>query len=419
MRGKLVERRGGWDCHGLPVEIAVEQQLGISSKHEIEEFGIAEFNQRCRESVFEFLEDWERAHGADRLLGRPRPGVPHARPELHRVGLVGAEADPREGPALRGPQGRAVLPALRDRAVQPRGRAGLQGRRRPVDLRAHAGRRGRRPGAARRRAAHLDHDAVDPGVQRRDRRRPRADLRAREDRAAGGAGRARRGARGARARRGRADPRPLPAAPRWTASATTRRSRSSRRASTASAGHTVLLADFVSADDGTGLVHTAIAFGEDDFRLGERYGLTVVNPVRPDGTYDERIGKYAGRYVKDADPDLIEDLRAARPHPARRGARALLPALLALGRPAPLLREADLVHRDVDAARPPRRPRTRRSTGIPSTSSTGASGTGSPATSTGRSRASATGARRCRCGATRTATSPSSGPSPSSRSSRA
>ena len=74
-------------------------------------------------------------------------------------------------------------------------------------------------------------------------------------------------------------------------------------------GHTVLLADFVSADDGTGLVHTAIAFGEDDFRLGERYGLNVVNPVLPDGTYDERIGKYAGRYVKDADPDLIEDLK--------------------------------------------------------------------------------------------------------------
>ena len=44
MRGKLVERRGGWDCHGLPVEIAVEQQLGITSKHEIEAYGIAEFN---------------------------------------------------------------------------------------------------------------------------------------------------------------------------------------------------------------------------------------------------------------------------------------------------------------------------------------------------------------------------------------
>jgi isoleucyl-tRNA synthetase len=76
-------------------------------------------------------------------------------------------------------------------------------------------------------------------------------------------------------------------------------------------GHTVLLGDFVTAKDGTGLVHTAIAFGEDDFRLGEQYGLTVVNPVRLDGTYDERIGPYAGRWVKDADADLVEDLRAS------------------------------------------------------------------------------------------------------------
>ena len=75
-------------------------------------------------------------------------------------------------------------------------------------------------------------------------------------------------------------------------------------------GHTVLIGDFVTAEDGTGLVHTAIAFGEDDFRLGEQYGLKVVNPVRTDGTYDERIGPYAGRWVKDADPDLVEDLRA-------------------------------------------------------------------------------------------------------------
>ena len=75
-------------------------------------------------------------------------------------------------------------------------------------------------------------------------------------------------------------------------------------------GHTVLLADFVTAEDGTGLVHTAIAFGEDDFRLGARYGLNVINPVRLDGTYDERIGRYAGRFVKDADADLIEDLRS-------------------------------------------------------------------------------------------------------------
>ncbi len=62
MRGYRVERKGGWDCHGLPVEIAVEQKLGISSKTEIEDpehgIGIERFNEECRSSVFEYLEEW-------------------------------------------------------------------------------------------------------------------------------------------------------------------------------------------------------------------------------------------------------------------------------------------------------------------------------------------------------------------------
>src|ERR1700712_5718138 len=60
MTGYRVPRKAGWDCHGLPVELEVEKQLGIASKQEIEEFGIAEFNQRCRESVFEYVEEWDR-----------------------------------------------------------------------------------------------------------------------------------------------------------------------------------------------------------------------------------------------------------------------------------------------------------------------------------------------------------------------
>ena len=75
-------------------------------------------------------------------------------------------------------------------------------------------------------------------------------------------------------------------------------------------GHTVVAADFVSAEDGTGLVHTAVAFGEDDFRLGREQGLTVVNPVRPDGTFDDRAGPYAGRGVREVADDLIADLRS-------------------------------------------------------------------------------------------------------------
>ena len=60
MRGYRVPRKAGWDCHGLPVELEVEKELGIASKQEVEEYGIAEFNQRCRESVFEYVEEWNR-----------------------------------------------------------------------------------------------------------------------------------------------------------------------------------------------------------------------------------------------------------------------------------------------------------------------------------------------------------------------
>ena len=59
MKGCRVIRKGGWDTHGLPVELQIEQELGISSKREIEELGIAEFNRRCRESVFRYVKEWE------------------------------------------------------------------------------------------------------------------------------------------------------------------------------------------------------------------------------------------------------------------------------------------------------------------------------------------------------------------------
>ncbi len=59
MRGYRVPRKGGWDTHGLPVELEVERELGLSSKQEIEAYGIAEFNARCRESVMRYVEQWE------------------------------------------------------------------------------------------------------------------------------------------------------------------------------------------------------------------------------------------------------------------------------------------------------------------------------------------------------------------------
>ncbi|HEX6250626.1 MAG TPA: class I tRNA ligase family protein, partial [Gemmatimonadaceae bacterium] len=60
MQGFHVQRKAGWDTHGLPVEIEVERQLGISGKQQIEEIGVERFNQLCRESVFTYKDEWER-----------------------------------------------------------------------------------------------------------------------------------------------------------------------------------------------------------------------------------------------------------------------------------------------------------------------------------------------------------------------
>ena len=60
MNGYYCLRRGGWDTHGLPVEIAVQKELGLTSKEEIEEYGVAAFNEKCRSSVFRNIADWEK-----------------------------------------------------------------------------------------------------------------------------------------------------------------------------------------------------------------------------------------------------------------------------------------------------------------------------------------------------------------------
>ena len=125
MRGYQVPRKAGWDCHGLPVELEVERQLGISSKHEIEALRDRRVQPALPRVGVLLRRGVEPADRADRLLDRPRRRLRDARARLHRVGLVGAAPDLGPGPALRGPQGRALLPALRHGALEPRGGARL------------------------------------------------------------------------------------------------------------------------------------------------------------------------------------------------------------------------------------------------------------------------------------------------------
>ena len=72
----------------------------------------------------------------------------------------------------------------------------------------------------------------------------------------------------------------------------------------------MVLADYVTTEDGTGLVHQAPAFGEDDMAVCRAYGLPMVNPIRPDGTFDADLDLVGGMFFKTADKVLVDDLTA-------------------------------------------------------------------------------------------------------------
>jgi isoleucyl-tRNA synthetase len=319
MRGYRVERKGGWDCHGLPVEIAVEQKLGISSKTEIEDpehgIGIERFNEECRNSVFEYLEEWrslterigfwvDLEHAYRTLDESYIESVWWALAEIDRKGLLyeGYKVVPycpRCGTALSShevalgykdvvdPSVYVRLPTMADYGPVRKGDALLIWTTTPWTLPGNvavaAGPdveyvRARAGGETLILAAALVEKVLGEDAEILDRfpgrdlidARYRGSIFALSDREPGG----------------------LP----------------------------VIAGDFVTTDDGTGLVHIAPAFGEDDFRAAAAAGLfdptdpqTLYNPVKPDGTYDGRVrghdgGSYEGRNVRD--PQLTEELIA-------------------------------------------------------------------------------------------------------------
>jgi isoleucyl-tRNA synthetase len=306
MRGHYVPRKAGWDCHGLPVELEIEKELGLSSKAQIEEYGIAEFNQRCRESVLRYVEDWNRL--TERIgfwIDLDEPYVTMTNDYIESVWwalrqiwdqgrLYNAHKVvpycPRDGTALSShevaqgyedvvdPSVYVRLPVTEPSAPLEAGDSLLVWTTTPWTLISHAA---VAAGAAieyvRARVEGEVYVVAHPLVER--------VLGQGAEVLAQFPGTALEGVRyqppfeyvkGA-------DFGPL--------------------------GHSVLLADFVSTEDGTGLVHTALAFGEDDFRLGERYEMTLQNPVRPDGTFDERVPDFQGKMVFEHNPEIVDALR--------------------------------------------------------------------------------------------------------------
>jgi isoleucyl-tRNA synthetase len=298
MRGHLVERKAGWDCHGLPVELEIERELGISSKEDIERYGVARFNERCRESVFAYIDEWNRLterigfwidtdDAYVTLSNEYIESVWWSLSEIWRRGLLSEGHKvvpycPRCGTALSSHEVAMGYRDIVDPSVYVRfpvlGEEGvslLGWTTTPWTLLSNAAL------------------AVHPEVEYARARVGGETLIVAEplrERVLGEGAEVLERVRGSELAGTRYEP-PFPYIDDY-----------------GERGHTVLEADFVTTGDGTGVVHTAVAFGEDDFRLGEQYGLEIQNPVREDGTFDERMGEFAGRGVREAGEDIVAAL---------------------------------------------------------------------------------------------------------------
>ncbi|MGH7476851.1 MAG: isoleucine--tRNA ligase [Longimicrobiales bacterium] len=305
MQGRHVTRIAGWDTHGLPVEIEAEKRLGISGKKEIEALGVARFNQVCRDSVFTYKEDWERL--SDRIgywLDYSRPYVTFTPAYIESVwwilkqlwdrdliyrGHKSVAYCPRCGTALSShevaqgyqevddPSLYFLAPLLGpDGADDPAGRAFLVWTTTPWTLPANV-------------ALAIHPDLTYAEVEHGDRGLILAESRVASVLGEGARIRARHAAADLVGLR-YASPFQLLPVPQDAAA------------------WRVVAEAFVSAEEGTGIVHLAPAFGADDHAAGQKHGLPMLAPVDDAGRFDPTLPLVGGMFVKDADAPLVADL---------------------------------------------------------------------------------------------------------------
>ncbi|UER54763.1 isoleucine--tRNA ligase [Kineosporiaceae bacterium SCSIO 59966] len=305
MRGRRVERRFGWDCHGLPAEVEAEKQLGIASKDQIEQMGVAEFNAACRTSVLRYTDEWEdyvtrQARWVDfdndyktldldymesvmwafkslydkgliyegyRVLWYcTRCETPLSNTETRMDDVYRTRQDPAVTVGYRLETGELALiwtttpwtlPSNLAMAVHP-------------DLEyvvVESG--GERYVLAAERVAHYARELAGP-----DGEEPRVVQRLRGTDLLGR---------------------------RYTPPMSYFLGRQN--------AHQVLAADYVTTDEGTGIVHIAPAFGEEDKVVTDAAGIEAVVPVDAQGRFTAEVPDYAGRHVLEANADIIRDLK--------------------------------------------------------------------------------------------------------------
>ncbi|HET6504237.1 MAG TPA: isoleucine--tRNA ligase [Amycolatopsis sp.] len=328
MLGRRVERRFGWDTHGLPAELEAERQLGITDKSQIDEMGIAEFNKACRESVLRYTNEWrdyvtrqarwvDFDHDYKTLDVTYMESVIWAFKQLWDKGLVyegyrvlpycWRDETPLSNHELRmdddtyaSRQDPAVTVGFRLRGDES-GHSGLTGTylliwtTTPWTLPSNQA-----------TAVHPDVDyvVVEPETM------PGKRFLLAEARVP------------AYARELGENP-PVVARYKGVALAGLRYDPPFPYFVGNENSHQVLLADFVTVDDGTGVVHMSPAYGEDDKAAGDAAGIVPVTPVDAKGRFDAQVPDYQGQQVFEANPDIIRDLRNGTGSAGRQGALLL------------------------------------------------------------------------------------------------
>jgi isoleucyl-tRNA synthetase len=297
MKGYLVERKAGWDTHGLPVELEVEGELGFKTKDEIEKFGIAKFNEECRKSVFRYKSEWDTF---TRKLGYwidlSNPYITYDNKYIETVwwnlrqfwnkGLLYKGYKilpwcPRCQTALSSHEVAQGYEEVTDPSIFVTMKladsddtyflvwtttpwtliSNVALALNPYENYVTIKHNGKKLILAEKRLSVIDgeYEIIDNkggSAYEGTRYEPLFDF--------------------------------LPV----------------------EKGHYALTAEFVSMEEGTGIVHMAPAFGADDYDVSLKEGISVVQGVDIAGNLIPEVTKWAGRFVKDADPEIIEDLKS-------------------------------------------------------------------------------------------------------------
>ncbi len=305
MKGYRVERKAGWDTHGLPVEIEVEKELGLESRAQVEEYGIKRYNAACRESVLRYTDLWnsitermgywvDLEHPYITFENEYIESVWWLLKQIHEKGLLykGYKIQwysPGSGTVLSSHEVSLGYEEVQDPSVYVRfpvtdekNTFFLAWTTTPWTLVSNTALAVKQNIQYVKIRHNVPHGGEEYLILAEDLLEVIQEEYEIVDRFRGVALLGKRYKPVFSTFAGDVDD-----GKAWR----------------------VVEADFVSTDDGTGIVHMAPAFGADDFAVGKKEGLPLLNPIDAEGRFTEKMPLVAGMWFKDADPVLARDLR--------------------------------------------------------------------------------------------------------------